>query len=991
MLGHSSGMIGLPLRLLAREVYDRVVEMRGHGVAALITGEEKIIPKNPQYWICTVESMPLERDVAFLAIDEIQLAAGEDRGHTFTQRLLNARGREETMVMGSDTIAPLIRKLVPEAEFETRNRFSKLSYAGAKKLSRLPRRSAIVAFSANDVYALAELIRRRKGGAAVVMGALSPRTRNAQIAMYQNGEVDYIVATDAIGMGLNMSINHVAFASLTKFDGTRQRRLMAHEIAQIAGRAGRHMNDGTFGVISDGYGEFAGRDTDMDQETIDKIENHQFRRIDRLQWRNDRMDFSSIHSLVGSLERSSDNDLLVRAREADDLRALKIMSRNNQLDAKVSGPAAVEMLWQVCQIPDFRKTMDDEHADLLGRIHTHLMENDGILPNDWFSARLAKLDRTDGDIDTLAQRIAHTRTWTYISNRADWLEDPAHWRGEARAVEDRLSDALHERLTERFVDKRSSILLKHLQSDRALIASVDGQSDVLVEGQYVGRLEGLTFLVDEDATGAESSTLLNAATKALRRELDRRVEEIKAAEDDAFTLIPEIGEIVFKGASIAKLTAGGDPLSPGVTILASDFLESSALEVVSQRVQPWLAKHLREVLAPVYGLRDELARTDTSNGISGLSRGLVFQMLEDLGSLPRSKVRNELRKIEQADRALLRKLGIRFGEVSIFMPALLKPQQSLYRLVLWAIHKGIDPIPETPIAGLTSIPLGDQPDEYYEMSGFRKAGTRAVRMDMLEKVAVMAREKAEKGELRAESDMMSFVGCSGDDFKAILNMLGYFEAPADAKDKPEEAASEPPEAAPESPETASEPKATEEPEASAKTAETAVETTVETTAETAAKTTEKTTVEKDETERAEVKSEAPEPTPDASEPVPEAPAELGPLYVRSRPVERRRSSRPKTRTDGPRGKSRQERPQARSNERQGGANERQGRPKNGPKNGNGQQRGNNRRPQKRQPEYSPDSPFAGLMDLKKSMEADRRQSSRNKSKRGKNDGAKKQA
>jgi ATP-dependent RNA helicase SUPV3L1/SUV3 len=939
MLGHSSGMIGLPLRLLAREVYDRVVEMRGHGVAALITGEEKIIPKNPQYWICTVESMPLERDVAFMAIDEVQLAADEDRGHTFTQRLLNARGREETMVMGSDSIGPLIRKLVPEAEFETRNRFSKLSYAGPKKLSRLPRRSAIVAFSANDVYALAELIRRRKGGAAVVMGALSPRTRNAQVAMYQNGEVDYIVATDAIGMGLNMSINHVAFASLTKFDGVRQRRLMANEIAQIAGRAGRHMNDGTFGVISDGYGEFAGRDTGLDQEDIDKIESHKFRRLERLQWRNDRLDFTSIHSLVGSLEKSSDNEILARARESDDLRALKIMARNNQLDTKVNGPAAVELLWQVCQIPDFRKTMDDEHAELLGRVHTHLLDNDGILPNDWFAGRLAKLDRTDGDIDTLAQRIAHTRTWTYISNRADWLEDPTHWRGEARAIEDKLSDALHERLTERFVDKRSSILLKHLQSDRALIASVDAQSDVLVEGQYVGRLEGLTFVVDEEATGEESGTLINAAGKALRRELDRRVEDIKAAGDDAFTLIPEIGEIVFKGASIAKLTAGGDPLSPGTTILASDFLDRSAQEVISQRVQPWLAQHLRAVLGPLYGLRDELARTDTSTGVSGLSRGLVFQMLEDLGSLPRSKVRNELRKIEQSDRSLLRKLGFRFGEISIYMPALLKPQQSLYRLVLWAIHQGIDPIPEAPIAGLTSIPLEDRPDEYYEMSGFRKAGSRAVRMDMLEKVAIMAREKAEKGILRADSDMMSFVGCSGQDFVAILNMLGYYEAPAQSGTEPGE----------------------EAPAAKAPAVPTAqVQTQEEPTEETPA-----------------------EPAAEAEKPAPVVPENLGPLYVRSRPNHRRRPDAPKARTDPSRSTPRPDKPARRRN--------RPAKDQDGQKNGTGQKRGNSRRPQKREPEYSPDSPFAGLMDLKKSMEADRHKGNGGKSSKPGKKGAKKQA
>lgn len=915
MLGHSSGMIGLPLRLLAREVYDRVVEQRGHGVAALITGEEKIIPKNPRYWICTVESMPLERDVAFLAIDEVQLAADEERGHVFTQRLLKARGREETMVMGSDTIKPLIQKLVPDAEFESRSRFSQLSYAGAKKLSRLPRRSAIVAFSANDVYALAELIRRRKGGAAVVMGALSPRTRNAQVAMYQNGEVDYIVATDAIGMGLNMSINHVAFASLTKFDGVRHRRLMANEMAQIAGRAGRHMNDGTFGVMSDGYGEFAGRDTGLDQEDIDKIENHQFRRLDRLQWRNDVMDFSSIHSLIGSLEKSSDEEILVRAREADDLRSLKILARDDTLTDRVNGPAVVELLWQVCQIPDFRKVMDDDHAQLLGRVHQHLIDNDGVLPQDWFAGQLQKLDRTDGDIDTLATRISHTRTWTYISNRSDWLEDPQHWRGEARAIEDKLSDALHEALTARFVDKRSSILLKHLQADRALIASVDAQSDVLVEGQYVGRLDGLTFIVDEEAQGAESTTLINAAGKALRRELDRRVEAIRDASDDAFSLLPEIGEIVFEGASIARLTAGGDALSPGIEVLASDFLESGARDVILQRLTPWLAKHLRTVLAPLYALQDDLNKNgDDADGITGLARGVVFQLVEAMGSMPRSVIRQELRKIDQSERAGLRKRGIRFGEISIFMPALLKPQQSLYRLLLHTIFNGWSAVPEAPIAGLTSVPFSDAPDNesaiaYFEMCGFRRAGNRAIRMDMLEKVANMAREKAEKNELRAESDMMSFVGCSGDDFVGILNSLGYYAVE-------EEAAPEVAEAA--------------EPSAD--------EAAADTTAENAE-------------EKPEEKTEEPA----------EA---LGPLFVRRpRGPHNRRNARGKQQSGKPGFDNK------RPNRKAEGKRRPDDRKRQKP---NRKQGGGGRRQPSRDRGYDADSPFAGLMDLKKSMESERR-------------------
>ncbi|MDX1581350.1 MAG: helicase-related protein, partial [Alphaproteobacteria bacterium] len=414
MLGHSSGMIGLPLRLLAREVYDKILAQKGPARVALITGEEKIVPARPSYWVCTVESMPMDIDVDFLAVDEIQLAADPDRGHIFTDRLLRARGRHETMFMGADNIKGLIRQLLPNAEFNSRTRMSRLSFAGAKKLSRLPRRSAIVAFSASDVYAIAELIRRRKGGAAVVMGALSPRTRNAQVAMYQNGEVDYIVATDAIGMGLNMAINHVAFAALSKFDGMRQRRLFTHEIAQIAGRAGRHMNDGTFGLISDGY---SGSGLELSQEEIEAIEDHRFKPLDKLQWRNAGLDYSSLDGLIRSLEASPDHDRLNRAPEAVDLAVLKMLAADESIRANAGGPAALKLLWQACQIPDFRKTMVDEHARLVGRIFRHLSTEEARLPENWVAGQVGGLDRAEGDIDTIANRIAHIRTWTYIANR----------------------------------------------------------------------------------------------------------------------------------------------------------------------------------------------------------------------------------------------------------------------------------------------------------------------------------------------------------------------------------------------------------------------------------------------------------------------------------------------------------------------------------------------------------------------------------------------
>ena len=779
MLGHSSGIIGLPLRLLAREVYDRVVEQRGPACVALVTGEEKIIPKNPSYWVCTVESTPLDREVAFVAVDEIQLCADEERGHTFTDRLLRARGREETMFMGAQTIARLLRRLLPDIEITTRTRFSKLTYAGAKKLSRLPRRSAIVAFTANDVYAIAEMIRRRKGGAAIVMGALSPRTRNAQVAMYQAGEVDYIVATDAIGMGLNMAVNHVAFASLTKFDGLRHRQLYTQEIAQIAGRAGRHMNDGTFGLISDGQHksgrDFSGNGIGLDAETIDAIEHHRFAPIERLQWRNPAPDYGSLGALIASLEALPERDGLVRVREAEDLTVLKTLARDEEIRAIAQAPAAIARLWDVCQVPDFRKTMADEHAQLVKRLYTHLMEDGERLPDDWVRGQVARLDRIDGDFDTLATRIAHIRTWTYIANRPDWLADPTHWRGETRKIEDRLSDALHEQLTQRFVDKRSAVLMKRLQADQDIFAAVDASSDVMVEGHYVGRLNGLTFAVDEAARGAEGAVLLNAAAKALRREVADRIRRIQTAPDEAFTLVPEIGEILFEDAPIARLTAGPDPLSPALTVLASDVVEANERLIVSARLTGWLENQLAARLGPLAALSKTLKETNRTGDdrLTGLARGVAFRLLEGLGTLPRAVLAEDLRKLNQDDRAQLRRLGVRFAEASVYMPAILKPEMAQHRLMCWAVFNGFPAMPSAPTPGLTSVPCLETPDGFYEACGFRVIGQRAIRIDMLEKVADMARKKLEAGSLTADSDMMSFVGCSGDDFIAILHALGY--------------------------------------------------------------------------------------------------------------------------------------------------------------------------------------------------------------------------
>jgi ATP-dependent RNA helicase SUPV3L1/SUV3 len=488
MLGHESGMIGFPLRLLARENYDRIRRIKGEGAVALVTGEEKILPASARYFVCTAESMPLDRPVGFLAIDEVQMAADAERGHVFTDRLLHARGVEETMLLGAETMRPLLRRLLPGIEIITRPRFSTLSYKGPRKATRLPPRSAVVAFSAGEVYRIAETMRRQQGGCAVVMGALSPRTRNAQVEMYQAGEVDHLVATDAIGMGLNMDLLHVAFAGLSKFDGRGPRRLTPAELAQIAGRAGRHMNDGSFGTTAE-IGA-------LPPETVEAIENHRFDAIAAFMWRNSDLDFHSVAGLQASLERRSPDPVLMRAREADDQLALAHLARDPEILRRVGGPATVRLLWDVCQIPDFRKVMSDAHTRLLAQIFRHLTAPEGRLPTDWVAGHVTRLDRTDGDIDTLMARIAHIRTWTYISHRAGWLQDPGHWQEASRAVEDKLSDALHRALTQRFVDRRQAHLLRRMKDGGALAGSVTKAGEVIVEGLGVGQLAGFRFVPD---------------------------------------------------------------------------------------------------------------------------------------------------------------------------------------------------------------------------------------------------------------------------------------------------------------------------------------------------------------------------------------------------------------------------------------------------------------------------------------------------------------
>jgi len=761
MLSHRTGVIGLPLRLLAREVYDRIVAKVGPSVVALVTGEERIVPDRTQYWVATTEAMPLDIGADFVCVDEIQLCADPERGHVFTDRLLRARGLVETLFLGAESMRGAIAGLVPHHTFVKRDRFSTLSYAGSKKISRMPPRSAIVGFSVENVYAIAELIRRHKGGCAVVMGALSPRTRNAQVALYQNGDVDYLVATDAIGMGLNLDIHHVAFSSTAKFDGRRMRALFPQEIGQIAGRAGRHTEDGTFGVT--------GEARPFDEEIVAAIENHRFAPVKKLMWRNADLDFGSVDRLVRSLEEPTSNEWLSRAREADDLIALKALAALPEVAQQLTGPKRVQLLWDVCRIPDFRSTSEAEHAALLARIFGFLCGRGlagGRIPTDWLANAIRRIERTDGDIDALSKRLADIRTWTYVTQRRAWVDDEAHWRDETRAVEDRLSDALHQRLTQRFVDRRTSVLLRRLKQKEGLVAEVNDKGEVTVEGQFVGKLEGFRF--QQDATGSpdEARTLRQAAIAALRPEFSLRADRFYNAPDTEMDFT-EQGGLTWGASAVGKLVKGADPLKPAVEAFVDEEAGEDVAEKVRRRLQHFIDRKVAAQYEPLLAMgRDE--------ALSGLARGFAFRLTEALGVLPRDGVAQEVKELDQDARGALRKHGVRFGQYTVFLPALLKPAPTRLRLVLWSLWNGLAEFPESPPPGLVTIPnITEVPKDHYTLSGYRPAGARAIRIDMLERLADILRTKDSRAGFEATPDMLSITGMTLDQFADLMAGLGY--------------------------------------------------------------------------------------------------------------------------------------------------------------------------------------------------------------------------
>ncbi|MBN9319551.1 MAG: phosphonate-binding protein [Caulobacterales bacterium] len=747
MLGHASGMIGLPLRLLAREIYDRIVKLRGARMVALITGEERIIPPRAVYFVCTVEAMPLSREVEFLAVDEIQLCTDPERGHVFTNRLLHARGKFETMFLGAATMAPLIRQLAPDAEFVFRERFSTLSYAGSKKITRLPRRSAIVAFSADSVYAIAELIRRQRGGAAVVMGSLSPRTRNAQVALYQSGEVDFLVATDAIGMGLNMDVDHVAFAGLRKFDGKRTRWLHPPEVAQIAGRAGRYKRDGTFGVT--------GECEDMDEDLVQAVETHSFEPIEAAFWRNAALDFDSLNDLMRSLARTPSRAGLKLADESVDEQALRALARDEAIAKRCRDRSALLRLWDVCQTPDFRKTTAEEHQRLLRDLFFPLTEGRRRLPDDWMSHQMKALDRLDGEIDALAGRLAQVRTLSYVANRPDWLVDALGWQGRMRELEDRLSDTLHEKLMARFVDRRTSALMRSLGERQDILAGVGDDGAVTVEGVVVGQLKGVGFEPSKASSALEEKALRAAAARAVAPEITRRLGRLAAERDDAFALDPE-GRVLWRG-DIAGVVSGA-----GKVRLLGEMGAAAARERATRRLEAFVAAETGRRLKPLRRLQTAL----DDGKVRGLARGIVHRLVEAGGILDRQPLEHDLKALSQAERRALKSLGVRFGGFSVFLPGVLAPQAM-------TLAQALTPPTALQVGRLSPLPSGVALRSL-AARGLRAVGGYAAPVDQLERLDAVLRETFQPGKGSTLPDAeREALGWSEAEAKAVLRALDY--------------------------------------------------------------------------------------------------------------------------------------------------------------------------------------------------------------------------
>lgn len=770
MLAHPTGLIGLPLRLLAREIYDRAAKIKGRSRVALVTGEEKIIPERPRWFVATAEAMPLSQPVSFLAVDEIQLCADPERGHTFTNRLLTSRGLDETMFMGSHTIAPAIRKILPEAQIVSRSRFSQLQYTKPKRLSRLPKRTAVIAFTAESVYTVAEALRRTYGGTAIVMGALSPSTRNAQVELFQSGSVDYIVATDAIGMGLNMDIEHVVFAETEKFDGTLRRRLKAEEVAQIAGRAGRHMTNGTFSTLEE---EDVGS---LSPEIIERVEGHRFATVDKLQWRNADLDFGSLRLLLQSLKRPSGSDVLSTGREGLDMKILRVLAADTEVTAPT--PDEVRRLWMVCQIPDFQGVAEGAHAAFCKTIYNFLQGSENVIPHTWMARRVSALENVSGSIDDLLQKIAAVRTYTYIAHHPGWLKESAHWSLVTRSLEDKLSLALHNLLTQRFVDYKTSALMKNIKKEETAVA-VDKDDSVVLDNHVLGTLKGFSFVPakQEKNDHHEAAAIRKKVEKALRRAMASRVTALaKEVKKNLQLVLPENEGnplLQWRGATIGSLTKGNDIYRPNVSLADCALLNDQDINRVMTICQDFVKTNIHDHLARLLDIKVQVENRNSA--LSARARGLGFRLVENFGVLGRSDVMEQLAVLPKAERKALHKFAVWFGARHVYIPPVLKPAASLWRLALWGVWHEVTLFPTLPAAGaLWCAPVRKEHHAAMRVVGFVPCGRKMVRIDRLENLSDAVRPLSlRQPEFSVTPEIMGIVGLSGKEFAGAMKEIGY--------------------------------------------------------------------------------------------------------------------------------------------------------------------------------------------------------------------------
>ncbi|MGK0458734.1 MAG: ATP-dependent RNA helicase SUPV3L1/SUV3 [Polaribacter sp.] len=760
MLSFDSGMIGFPLRLLAREVYDKIIEKISIDKVALITGEEKIIPANAKYFLCTVESMPINKHLDFVGIDEIQMCADHERGHIFTDRLLNLRGEKLTMLMGSSTIKSIVNKLDEDTEFINRERLSQLSYVGHKKISRINRKTAIIAFSTEEVYAIAELVRRQKGGAAIVMGSLSPKTRNAQVQLYQSGDVDFLVATDAIGMGINMDLENVFFSNLKKFDGRKLRRLNMSEIGQIAGRAGRYLNDGNFGITGDCK--------EISAEEVELLENHKFEEIKMLFWRNSNLNFNNALSLIKSLEEKPNRDWLRKIHECGDEKLLKYFLKDMDGHNIKNNQETLELLWECCQIPDFVKKTYGNHLEVVSKVFSFLNGKDGKITNDYMRLQLIKLDKLEGNVDSLSNRIANVRTWSYVSNKINWVESQSYWIEKTKLLEDRLSDRLHEELTKTFIDKRASVLARGLKQDIEFKTEIMEDNKVIIDEQFIGDLKGLRFEIDLKAGALETDikSLKKAARQTVGPELQKRIQSII---DTGLIEIKDDFKIYWKNFPIAKLIAGKDYLNPDIFLIVDDILENDDKQKLSEFIGNWIKEKIKLVLKSLIDLKN-LKESNSS------IKALAYQLYENNGVIKREVVAEYLKKLGQDERKILRDLGVKFGRYHVFLFRLLKPEAVSLRTLLWKNfnQKNLNLTP--PTFGLNFLDDKNIRDKHFMLlCGFENFDNYYVRIDILERLFMLiinASPEKDK-EIKLVPEMLNLLGCSKENFKKLIEKMNY--------------------------------------------------------------------------------------------------------------------------------------------------------------------------------------------------------------------------